>query len=142
MTPKRVEWKAVFIEALSKSANVLASCKAAGITRQTAYKHKREDRGFSELWDNAIQHAVDTLEAVAWQRARNQADPGSTTLLIFLLKAHRPSLYRETYRHELTGADGGPIVSVNESELDREIKQLVGELAARSEDSTEKRADA
>jgi hypothetical protein len=33
----------------------------------------------------------------------------SPTLLIFLLKAMRPAKYRETFRVENTGADGGPI---------------------------------
>jgi len=33
----------------------------------------------------------------------------SDLLLIFLLKAHRPAKFRETTRHELTGAEGGAI---------------------------------
>lgn len=34
-------------------------------------------------------------------------------------------------RHEHTGRDGGPIEHVNESDLDREIRSLLGEMAAR-----------
>jgi hypothetical protein len=35
----------------------------------------------------------------------------SDTLAIFLLKALRPAKFRETHRHEHTGANGGPIKS-------------------------------
>ena len=34
------------------------------------------------------------LHAIAMERARKQSD----TMLIFLLKAHRPAVYRETVR--------------------------------------------
>ena len=40
----------------------------------------------------------------------------SDTLLIFLLKAHRPKKYRETIHHAVTGEDGGPVRHIIEAE--------------------------
>ncbi len=82
-----------------------AACQAAGIDRKTAYNWRDRDNEFRRAWEEALEDACDILEAEAWQRARGKSD----LLLIFLLKAHRPSKYRETSRHELTGVDGKPI---------------------------------
>ena len=46
---------------------------------------------FAQAWEEAIEQAVDILEAEAWQRARKKSD----ILMIFLLKAHKPEKYRE-----------------------------------------------
>lgn len=86
------EWSPVFLEALRESANVSASCQKAGICRDTAYKHREKNDKFAHDWEQALEEAVDTLETVAWRRARDYSD----TLLIFLLKAHRPLRYRES----------------------------------------------
>jgi hypothetical protein len=87
---------------LAKTGNVRLACQKAGVTRSVAYAHKERGNGFAEQWDEALQQAVDLLEQEAWRRARATSD----VLLIFLLKAHRPEMYRETTRHEVTGKDG------------------------------------
>ena len=90
-TPKKVAWQPRFLEAFRASANVRLACQAAGIDRKTAYRERDKDAAFAEAWDSAKEDAVDTLEAVVFQRARQASD----TLAIFLLKAHRPHVYRE-----------------------------------------------
>jgi len=45
------------------------------------------------LWDDAVDAAVDALAA----EARTRAFDGSDVLLMFLLKAHRPQVYRDHY---------------------------------------------
>jgi hypothetical protein len=111
-TPKKRttagEWAPAFLAALRASANVRASCQAAGISRREAYRHRERSAAFREQWDDALNDAVDSLEAVARKRAVEASD----TLLIFLLKSHRPSVYRETYRHQHEGAEGGPLTLV------------------------------
>ena len=90
---------------------------------QDAYLHhwryKHED--FAAQWDEAMQVAVDALEAEARRRAVEGVDEPvyykgqlidtikkySDNLLITLLKAHRPEKFRERFEH--TGADGGPL---------------------------------
>lgn len=103
-------WQDAFIDALSKTGNVSKSAKSARISRKTAYELKNESPEFNERWNEAMETAVDTLELEAWRRAARgtrkptgwyQGIPGgyvqeySDTLLIFLLKAHRPEKFRE-----------------------------------------------
>src|SRR5262249_55931157 len=94
-------WHPRFIEILSQSCNVTLACKGAGIDRTTAYAHKKEMPDFSNAWDEAIEQAVDILEAEAWQRARKQSD----VLMIFLLKAHKPEKYRERVMLQHSGKE-------------------------------------
>ena len=54
-----------------------------------------KDSEYATKVDQAMEEAVDVLEAVA----RKRAIVGSDVLLIFLLKGHRPEKYRE--RHEV-----------------------------------------
>jgi hypothetical protein len=106
LTPKRPyrrqartfsQWRSVFLAALADSANVRAACEAAGISRETAYHYREKNEAFRAEWETAIQDACDTLEEEAWKRACTTSD----VLLIFLLKAHRPALYRETIHHRI-----------------------------------------
>jgi hypothetical protein len=113
-----------FIAALRNTANVRASAQAAGVDRKTAYNWRNTSTAFAAQWDEAIEDAVDTLEAAAVKRARDGVEEPvyqggemvgtvtkySDTLLIFLMKAHRPKMYRETVKSEITGPDGGPMV--------------------------------
>jgi len=85
------EWRASFLTVLAKSANVSQACKKAGISRQAAYRAYDSDLEFQAQWDSALEEACDFLEKEAWRRALKQSD----TLLMFLLKAHRPQKYRE-----------------------------------------------
>lgn len=87
----REETQAKFLETLAISCNVTLSAKSANIERTTAYKWRDEYPDFAAAWDSAIQEAIERLEYEAWQRARKQSD----TLMIFLLKAHKPEKYRE-----------------------------------------------
>jgi hypothetical protein len=84
---------------------VRIACKAANITSPTAYWHREKFPDFAAEWDNALELAIDFLEMTARKRAAASSD----TLLIFLLKAHRPEKYRETTKHEISGPNGGPI---------------------------------
>lgn len=100
-------WKPAFLKALRATGNVSAACRAAGLEhRSTAYDARARNAKFAAEWDEAMEDAVDALEAIARQRA---SVGGSDTLLIFLLKAHRPEMYRDNHRIEHVGRGGGPI---------------------------------
>jgi hypothetical protein len=105
--PKRTagEWRAAFLTALANSGNVRAACQAAGINRTVAYDHRERSADFRTAWDTALEDACDVLAAMARKRAMDASD----LLLIFLLKAHRPDVYRETHRHEVTDGEGAPL---------------------------------
>lgn len=112
-------WRERFIAALRNSGNVRASCQAAGVERSTAYRAYQSSPEFAVQWDEALEEAIDTLEAAAWTRARDgvvRREPimyqgqkidekviveYSDTLMTLLLKAHRPEKYREKFDIEI-----------------------------------------
>lgn len=121
-TPKKSagEWRPVFIEMLRNSGNVRASCKQAGIDRKTAYKAREASEEFRLAWDEALEDAIDALEAYARDRAKKNSD----TLLIFLLKAHRPAVYRETSRTLNITITAEELAKLSDDDLDKLERQL------------------
>ena len=123
-TLKKERKQEIFLKKLAMTANVSESAEAAKVDRTTVYQWKKEDPAFAAAWEAAIEISCDELEAKAFERAKRKSD----TLLIFLLKAHRPERYRETSRHEVTGANGGPIQSAATIDLKKltpeELRQL------------------
>ena len=104
--PNTGEWKEAFLAALRALPNVSKAAKKVGISRSLAYKARKEDEEFAVDWDNAWDESLDGLEAEMFRRAKKSSD----TLLIFTLKSHRPDVYRETVRNEITGSDGANLV--------------------------------
>jgi hypothetical protein len=88
-TPKNGSWRPRFLEVLAGTGNVRLACHACGIDRCTAYRHREKSKQFAAGWEEAMENAIDLLEAAAWKRAQAASD----TLLIFLMKSHRRELY-------------------------------------------------
>jgi hypothetical protein len=93
-------WPQKFLERLRQTGNVGVSAKAAGIARSQVYHWRGTHPDFAAGWDEALEDAVDALEAEARSRA---IEGESDVLLMFLLKAHRPAKYRERVQAEHTG---------------------------------------
>ena len=93
------EWRPAFIAGLRNGGNVRAAALAAGVDRHTVYRAREASPEFAQEWADALEDACDILEAVATERAKASSD----TLLIFLLKAHRPDKYRDTTVNKLEG---------------------------------------
>jgi hypothetical protein len=93
-------WKAAFLKALRIAPSVKHACKVAKIDRRTAYKHRDKDEEFAVLWDDAIAASIDELEAVAFRKAAE----GDSNLLTFLLRCHKPQIYRDVIRNEVAVA--------------------------------------
>lgn len=104
-------WQRNFLKVLREVPNVKAACKAAKVSRDTAYKHRRSNPLFAEMWEDALQHSVDDLEATAFRLAAE----GDPQILTFLLRCHRPETYRDTQRHEVA-AIGGIVFLPNKAE--------------------------
>src|SRR5688500_17666962 len=85
-----------FIETLETQGTVLHAAQAAGVSRQTAYRWRYEDREFAGCWDDAHEQAVDAVESVLYQSAMS----GNIVAIIFYLKAHRP-IYRDRLNIDL-----------------------------------------
>jgi len=91
------EWKDAFLAVLRGSGNIRESCEQAGISRETAYKWKKQDKVFADKWEDSKEDAIEALEHEAHTRAMESSD----VLLMFLLKALRPEKYRERYEHRI-----------------------------------------
>lgn len=105
-TAKRIaRWKKRFLESLRLTPCVKAACAAAGVSRATAYVARESDSDFAEAWQSALDASVDELEARAFQLALE----GDSRLVEFMLKSHRPNVYKDTTRHEV-GLLGGIVL--------------------------------
>ena len=106
-------WRGVFIERLKATGNITLAASGAGVARQHAYWTRNRSKAFRCSWEEALEQAVDLLEGEARRRAtginRDVWYAGevvgteraySDTLLIFLLKAHRPAKFRDNVKVE------------------------------------------
>ena len=57
---------------------------------------REQDAEFAEAWQEALDASLDELEATAFKRAKE----GDSQLISWLLRCHRPSIYRDTQRTE------------------------------------------
>lgn len=107
---QRFEWTTAkedkFIAALARGLSVTAAAKAARIGRTTCYERRAEDPDFKARWEDARDVSVEELEEIAYKRARASSD----TMLIFLLKARKPEIYKD--RHDVTLAGGIEIKTI------------------------------
>lgn len=116
MTPEKA-WQRPFIQRLCETGNVTAACKKAKISRAEAYRSRDEDELFNAAWQEALVVATENLELEARRRAENGVlEPVfylgekvgsirkySDTLMIFLLKAHKPDTYRDNVKNDHSG---------------------------------------
>lgn len=90
----------IFLDALSRTCNVLQSTEAAGVCPTTAYRYRRRDAEFRARWKEALEEGVSDLHALLLERARQTkpAADGKTGELLdpdlarFLLKHHEAGL--------------------------------------------------
>jgi len=138
-------WRALFFEMLRKTGNVSAAARHAGRARAQLYRLRKQDAAFAALWDDALEEAADWLELEALRRAMDGTEEGryfrgemigtitrySDSLLMFLLKARRPSVFGTSQAHRLTSAN-------DEDSLDglrRELETKMARLMAAYDDS-------
>ena len=113
-----------FLEALAEGASVSKSATAAGVARSAVYRWRDDDAVFKAAWVEAYEIGADTLEDEAIRRGRDGVEKPlahhgeltgavvveySDRMLELMLKARRPSVYRERSSVEVSGPDGGPI---------------------------------
>lgn len=93
-------WHRTFLAELRKAPSVSHACEVARVSRQTAYTHKKTNSAFAAEWRDALDKAIDDLESVAFKLATE----GDSSLISFLLRCHRPEIYRD--RQEIAVAGG------------------------------------
>jgi hypothetical protein len=115
MRYKRDSQKRKFLSALTVDGTVYHAAQAAGVSRNTVYRWRVEDREFASRWDDAHEKAVDAVESVLYKKALS----GDTICMIFYLKAHRP-IYRDR-------------LNVDVKQVQSEIEERLAELRANPE---------
>ena len=118
VTPKKRggEWHERFLALFAISLNVGLSAQGAGVDRRQVYRERERNAEFAALMDDAKQAAIERLEAAAYKRAETQSD----TLTIFLLKAHKPEIYRENIQQQHTGGLEIVVKHVTTEKADRD----------------------
>jgi hypothetical protein len=143
-TPKRkkADWRPKFLKAFAETGTVIEAAKKAGVGRRTVYDERQRNETFALKWAEIEEWTTEEMEQEARRRAVlgveepvfykgelvSHVSKYSDTLLIFLLKARKPEVYRENVRVEHGGS-----VNVKVEELDRGIEGLMEELAPGSQ---------
>ena len=122
--PRTTAAKSAFLKSFSETGNIGLAAEHAGVARRTHYKWIASDPEYVEAFEEALEEAIDVLEAEARRRAVEgveeptgwyKGQPGgyirkySDVLLMFLLNARRPDIYKRHVKHEHSGPVGGPI---------------------------------
>lgn len=105
------EWAKPFLDGLAEHANVAHACRLAEISQSLVYHDRKVDEEFTTAWKEALDEGISKLEIEARRRALHGVpeDEGlkySDTLTIFLLKAHRPEVYRDNINMNVTHKGG------------------------------------
>lgn len=104
-----------FLAAFSTRATISAAAKAIAVGRRTHYLWLETDKAYAARFKDAEEDVTESLEAEARRRAVDGLEEPvhyqgervdtirrySDTLLIFLLKARRPEVYRERFDHQV-----------------------------------------
>lgn len=132
----------VFLERLADSASVSASAAHVNKSVRSAYRLRESDPEFAKAWDEALNIALDDLEQVLVQRAKNGVtqphvvrgkEVGMTTtysdaLAMFILRAKRPEVYGNAHNIKSTKKavlkrDGDPLGNL-EAKLEAMAERL------------------
>jgi len=121
-TRQPLAWVEPFLDALAQGVCLREACRIAGVSPGTVYSRRRNSEEFCSEWDRAVELGTQLLEQEATRRAYFGVEKpvfykgeqcGSTqeysdTLMMFMLRARRPEVYREKYDPE-----SRPAVNVN-----------------------------
>lgn len=121
---------ATFLDHLREMPNVSRAARLTGRSRNVFYEMREEDPDFSRDWDTAVTEGVEHLEEKAWARAEETSD----VLAMFLLRAHKPRMYRE--RLDVTSGDETlqppvTMIEVVTPPSQEEVERAASDLVAR-----------
>lgn len=117
--------KVKFLEELAKTGVPIAAATAAGVPWRTTYDWRDADPAFAEGWDRAIERSTQLLELEVVRRGRvgvkepvywrgevvGDVTKYSDILLMFMLNARRPEIYRGR-RDDQDGSQNGQHVNI------------------------------
>ena len=95
-----IKKETIFLEVLQQTGNVSKATAQAGLDRSLVYRRRNMRPEFREKWQNAMEQALDYLEAYLWDKAMGKDESETPDgrvvdekIAIFLLKAHRPEIF-------------------------------------------------
>lgn len=146
-------WAPLVIAVMAKGGMTLTkAAQTVGVARSTAYALRAKDAAFAEALDEARESCLDLMESKLVEAATKGIPNRTTTTrtypdgtrevtvkegadfhptaAFFMLKRYRPE-FRDSFKAEITGADGGPVQIESIDRIDRQIAALNEELARR-----------
>lgn len=138
MSERTPELENIFFDALAKTGNVFAACRASGLNRTAVYQQKDKDPTFATRWNDALQANIADFEMELKRRAVDGIqDPVfyrdkivgyrrkcSDNLMMFSLSALHPEKYRQKY--EVAGS----IQHNHKAELPEAVLSILDSLKA------------
>ena len=114
------------LEALEIGGGHQQAADAAGASRMTLWRWRREDREFCAAWQQAEDTGCDVLEDVLRACAlKAESNPKYQTSLIFTLKNRRPARWNHRQDVHLSGGlDGGPKLNM-EAMTDEQLNDIL-----------------
>ena len=115
-------WHPKFLENLAEFGIVSHAAQACGHNRATAYRHRKDDKEFAALWDDADAEASDVLEMEIRRRAVDGDErpiyskdgkkigtivERSDRLIMFLAQARNPRRFSQRHQLEHSTGQGG-----------------------------------
>ena len=111
------DWTNKFLAVLAQGSTVEIAARAAGRDRSSCYRRRQADKDFAERWDMAIESGTDMIEQRLIERAMNYSD----NLILALMKARRPDVWKERHSVEHSRVD----FSEARAELERMAMKLL-----------------
>jgi hypothetical protein len=112
------------------NGNIAAIARSLGFSRTAIYNCIAKHPALVQAIEDARQGMLDNVESSLYRAVLD----GNVVAMIFYLKT-QGKRRGWVERQEITGQDGGPVEHhhITESELDAEIRRLLGEVADRKE---------
>lgn len=112
--------KKAFLAAYREYSTITHACTAAGVGRSTVYDWQQADEDFAVAMHDARHGVRDDLVMEGVRRAKD----GSDTMLIFMLKALDPEMFRENVKVEHSGRIGHDLEGMDDDQLRRVAQGL------------------
>jgi hypothetical protein len=139
-------WPNRFLKALARCGTVSHASRIAGVSNRHAHRQREKDPRFAQAWIEAERRFTDRAERELFRRAIDGVEEPiyqggklvgtklvySDSLLLAVVKARKPDLYRE--RSTVEHALAGPVVDAQRQRAilaDPEAARLACELDAR-----------
>lgn len=119
LTHKKNSHKKRFLRALARMPNISLAARSAGMSRSAAYAYRSKDEKFASAWDEAVEEALDRIEANVFEDALGDGRNALVSRL-FLLKSWRRDRYAERLDSNPGGNTNAKVVIVLPERVDLE----------------------